>query len=173
MWLSSPREWRQAWILLPLPRWTAKEFWAVWTETDAILMALVRLAQTMLWVDRSMPHQGNRDSLVKGALLNWRQIYFVWFKMDRNYTGKNIKPQWTHQENKKSLYDAASVHPPRVQLFMWTTMFGCVTTSHISVMLLLSPCMVYPQSADYHNEKTEQANMGLSVVAWAQEQFLH
>lgn len=48
-------------------------------------MVLLRLAQTMLRVDRSMPHRGNTGSLVIGAELNWRLIYFVCFKMEGNY----------------------------------------------------------------------------------------
>lgn len=44
-------------------------------------MALVRLAQTMLRVDGSMPHHGSRRGSVRGARLNWRQVSFVCFRV--------------------------------------------------------------------------------------------
>lgn len=134
MWLSPPLggEPRQAWILLPLSqdglqkssglfRLNLMQYW--WR--------LVRLAQTTLRVDGSMPHQGNRGSLAgRGgeAQLSWRLIYFVCFSKwtDSRHCGLQCEAPADRGraggEDKNSLCDkkkkAEQIElPPQVGLF--------------------------------------------------------
>lgn len=105
--------------------------------------------QTMLRVDRSMPHQGNRDSLVKGAQLNWRQICLemlccsplctvsVHSKSHRVLLGEQKQPlQW---------HDCFFISNTSPVIYVGNT------TSCVSVMLALCLGLFYLQSADSYN----------------------
>lgn len=107
-WGGGPR---QAWILLPLSqdglqkssglfRLNLMQYW--WR--------LVRLAQTTLRVDGSMPHQGNRGSLAgrEGEVqLSWRLIYLACFSKWTDTVGYNAKPRRTADEQEEETKTAS------------------------------------------------------------------